>query len=89
MMCQANISKLDNTDGINTIKKSKAKISTRDVKRAKQIRRFQCVSEHSLDNTVIDSERINCIKNSPITKRDVLLTLDMLEKNKHGLTGKT
>ena len=88
-MCQANIPELDNTDGIDTIEKSEARFSTRDMKRAKRMRRFQYVSGHPSDDTVIYSARTNGIKNSPITKRDVLLTLDMFGKSEHGLTGKT
>ena len=53
------------------------------------MRRFQYVSGHPSDDTVIYSTGTNGIKNSPITKRDVLMTLDMFGKSEHGLTGKT
>ena len=47
------------------------------------------VSGHPSDNTMIYSASTNGIKNSPITKRDVLLAIDMLGNSEHAMAGKT
>ena len=88
-MCQMNLTELDNVDGIDTIEKSEARFSRRDIHRAKRARRMQYVSGHPSDNTMIYSASTNGIKNSPITKRDVLLAIDMLGNSEHAMAGKT
>ena len=88
-MCQMNLTELDNVDGIDTIEKSEARFSKRDIHRAKRARIMQYVSGHPSTNTMIYSASTNGIKNSPITKRDVLLAIDMLGNSEHAMAGKT
>jgi hypothetical protein len=76
-------------DAIDTIEKSKKNFSKRDQVRANRVRRFQHVSAHPSDETIIYSAMTNSIKNSPITRRDVKMAFDMLGRSKYGVEGKT
>ena len=79
----------DVSDAIDTIKKSKQNFSTRDQQRANRVRRFQHVAAHPSDDTIIYSAMTNGIKNSPITRRDVKMALNMLGRSKYAVEGKT
>ena len=53
------------------------------------MRRFQLVSGHPSDETIIYSAVTNNIKNSPITRQDVQMTLDQINVSKFAIQGKT
>ena len=74
--------------GINTSAKSKQRFSTRHQERAKMISRFQLVAGHPSDTTSIHALMSNSRKNSPITKQDVVMTLNMLGRSKYALQAK-
>ena len=76
------INKINNSTGIDTVEQSRARVSTRDRERANTVRR-------SSDNTMTYSAVTNGIKNSPITKQDVKMALEMLGRSKYALQGKT
>lgn len=91
-----NAGKLNNLDGINTVANRKGNFFNRDQEKAqlvqcfwKLVQRFQQVSGHPSNKVLIYSAIINGIKNSPITKRDVLMMLEQLGQSKYALQGKT
>ena len=88
-MCHSNIGTLNNSNGINTIKESKKRFSERDQKKASLVRRHQHVGGHHSDATLIYSAITNGIKNSPITKQDIEMALDMLGMSDAAVQGKT
>ena len=88
-MCNNNIGKLNNSNGIDTIKESKKRFLERDQKKAKLVRRHQHVGGHHSDATLIYSSVTNGIKNSPITKQDIEMALDMLGRSDAAVQGKT
>ena len=79
---------LDNLGGIDTVANSKRHFSKRDQVKAKLVRRFQHVSGHPSDETLVYSSITNGIRNSPITKEDVLMTLRQLGKSVYAVQGK-
>ena len=81
--------KSDVRDAINTEKKSRERFSHCNQQKADKMRRFQHDSEHSSDTTSIYAAVTNGIKNSPFTKRDVELTVEMLGRSKYAIQGKT
>ena len=53
------------------------------------MRFFQYVGGHHSDGTIIHLTITNGIKNSPITKQDIKMTLDMLGRSDTAVQGKT
>ena len=88
MSYASGINKINISTGIDTVEQSKARFSVRDQERANAVRRFQHVSGHPSDSTIIYSAVTNGIKNSPITKQDVKMALEMLGRSKYALQGK-
>ena len=80
---------VDFEEAIDTIEKSKQRFSKRDRDRAETVRRFQHVAGHPSNNTLMYAAATNSIKNSPITRRDITLALDMLGKSEYAVRGKT
>jgi hypothetical protein len=76
-------------DAIDTVTKSKNNFSKQDQLKASKVRRFQHVAAHPSDQTLIYSAMTNGIKNNPITKREVVMALDMLGKSRYSVQGKT
>ena len=80
---------LDNFGRINTVTNSKRHFSKRDQAKAKLVQRFQHVSGHPSDATLIYSFATNGIKKSPITGDDILIILKQLGKSTYTVQGKT
>ena len=74
---------------IDSVEESKKRFTKRDQIRANLVRRFQHVAGHPSDATISYSAATNAIKNSPITRRDVKLAMDMLGTSKYAIEGKT
>ena len=45
--------------------------------------------QHPSDNTIINLQITNGIKNNPIRNRDANMTFDMLGRSRYGVEGKT
>ena len=88
-MCQVNAPELNNSDGIDSIQKSEDRFCERDRKRARRARRLQYVSGFPSIDTMIRSAETNGLMNSPVTKRDLILSWDMLGTSEHISAGKT
>ena len=86
--CMAGFPELNNSDGIDTIEKSKSRFSARDIRRADRTRRLQYVSGHPSDKTLGYAADTNGLKNNKVTRRDVILARDMLGVSKHAMAGK-
>ena len=86
--CLAGYSELNNSDGIDTIEKSKSRFSARDIRRAERTRRLQYVSGHPSDETLSYASDTNGLKNNKVTRRDVRLARDMLGISEHAMAGK-
>ena len=72
------------------LKKVRNVFLERDQKKATPLeRRFQHLSGHHSDTTIIHSTVTNGIKNNPITKQDITMTLDMLGHSNAAIQGKT
>ena len=80
-MCNTSVGNLDNSEGIDTIKKSKKRFMEWDQKQALRVCQFQHVGGHSSDETMKYSSVTNGVKNSPFTKQDIKMTADMLDHN--------
>ena len=88
-MCNTTVGKLNNSEGIDTIKKSKKRFKGCDQKQADRVCRWQHVGGHPSDSTLKYSSVTNGIKNNPFTKRDIELTADMLGRSAVAVQGKT
>ena len=69
---------LQNSDSINTVAVSKSNFSNRVKKKVQLVWCFQHISGHSSDQMLIYSAVTIGIKNSPITKRDIMMMLEQL-----------
>ena len=88
-MCNTSVGKINNSEGIDTIKASKKQSTERDQKQASRVRRYQHVGGHPSDATLRYSSVTNGVKNSPITKQDIDMTSDMLGLSDIAVQGKT
>ena len=70
-------------EAINTVDGSKKQFSKKDRLKADIVRHFQHVAGIPSDATIIHSVNTNAIKNNPITRRDIVLTQDMLGRSKY------
>ena len=97
-MIEANIVEIDPTVvndmsseeevAIETLEDSKKRFSKRDRLKAELMRRFQHVAGVPADTTLIHLANTNGIRNNPITKRDILIAHEMLERSKYAAKGK-
>ena len=76
-------------EGINTIIKSWARFSKRDQIRADRVCRLQYVARFLADETLHYSVMMNRIKNNPVTKRDIKICNDILNKSQYIAQGKS
>ena len=76
-------------DAIDTIEKSKKRYCKRDQDMALKVRRFEHVAGHPSYKTLIRSAVTNGIKNSPITRRDIIISAEMLGRSRYSIQGKT
>ena len=78
-----------NTTQIDTIEASRNKFTKRDQAKAMLVRRFQHVAGHPSDATLDYAAATNSIRNSPITRRDIILAHEMLGRSEYAVQGKT
>ena len=76
-------------DEIETIDKSRARLSKRGQLRADRVRRLQHVAGFLSDDALVYSVMTNGIKNNPISKRDIEICKDMLGRSKYLAKGKS
>ena len=88
-MCNTTVGKLNNSEGIDTIKESKKRFTGPDQKQATRVRRWQHVGGHPSDSTLKYSSVTNGIKNNPFTKQDIKMTDNMLGRSDVAVQGKT
>ena len=80
---------VDTQDTIETVTASKKRFSKRDQLKAETVRRFQHVAGVPSDATIFHSVTTNRIKNNTLTRRDVIITNEMLRQSKYAAQGKT
>ena len=83
------VSKLNNSEGIDTMKGSISKLSKRDQARVFAARRFQHVSGHPSDKTMLYAAATNSVIDSPIRQKHILMAIDALGKSGYAIQGKT
>ena len=83
------VSKLNNSEGIDTLKGSIAKLSKRDQGRVFAARRFQHVSGHPSDKTLMYAAVTNSVVDNPIRREDVILAMEALGQSGYAVAGKT
>ena len=83
------VSKLNNSEGIDTLKGSIAKLSKRDQSRVFAARRFQHVSGHPSDKTMLYAAATNSVIDSPIQQQHIVMALEALGKSGYAVQGKT
>ena len=83
------VNKINNSEGIDTVKGSIARLSKRDQMRVLLTRRLQHVAGHPSDDTLIYAAVTNSIMGCPITREDVLMALEYLGKSGYAVAGKT
>ena len=83
------VNKINNSEGIDTVKGSIARLSKRDQMRVLLTRRLQHVAGHPSDDTLIYAAVTNSIMGCPITREDVLMALEYLGKSRYAVAGKT
>ena len=75
-------------EAIETVEHVKRKLTNRDQLKSETMRRFQHVARHPLE-IIICSINTNGIKNSIMTRRDLLLAKEVLGARNHAIQGKT
>ena len=83
------LNKINNSEGIDTVKGSLARFAKRDRLKILATRRFQHVSGHPSDDTMLHAALTNTIVNSPFSKEDILMTVEALGKSGYAVSGKT
>ena len=76
-------------DAIDTIPKSRARVSKRDQIRYDRVRRLQHVAAFPCDETITYSVMTNGVRNNSINRRDIKTCQDMLGDSRYIAQGKT
>ena len=83
------VNKINNSEGIDTVQGSIARLSKRDQMRVLLTQRLQHVAGHPSDDTLICAAVTNSIMGCPIAREDVLMALEYLGKSGYAVAGKT
>ena len=83
------LNKINNSEGIDTVTGSLARFAKRDQLKIQATRRFQHVSGHPSDDTMLYAAVTNTVMNSPFSKEDIMMTIEALGKSGYAVAGKT